>query len=58
MKKIYEVKVSRFNWEYVLADSMMVVNQYCKENNITDWRTVGMLSRDEIEHIRKTAKSI
>ena len=58
MKYIYQVKVSRTEWEYILADSMKSVNEYCKENNLSDWRTASMMSRDKISEIRKTAKEI
>jgi hypothetical protein len=55
MKNIYEVKSSKFNWQYVLADS---IQAYCKANGLKDWRFVGMMSRDEIAHARATAKVI
>jgi hypothetical protein len=58
MKNIYEIKTSKFNWQYVLADSIHAVDAYCKANGLKDWRTVGMMSRDEIAHIRATAKAI
>jgi len=58
MKNIYEIKTGRFGWEYVLADSAVAVDAYCKANKISFWRMVGMLSRDEIEHIRATARVI
>ena len=58
MKNIYEVKISKFNWQYVLADSIQAVDAYCKANGLKDWRMVGMLSRDEIACVRSTAKEI
>lgn len=58
LKNIYEVKISAFKWEYVLADSIHIVDAYCKENNFADWRMVGMLSHEESSYIRKTAKEI
>lgn len=58
MKNIYEVKVSKFNWRYILADSMKAIDTYCKENNFSDWRMVGMMSREEYLHIRKNAREI
>lgn len=58
MKNIYEIKTSRFGWEYVLADSCAAIDAYCKANNIEEWQFPGMLSRDEIEHIRATARVI
>lgn len=58
MKNIYEVKISRFNWEYVLADNAEAVHAYCIANNLPDWRFPGMMSRDEIAHVRSTAKEI
>lgn len=60
MKNIYEIKIGKFNWQYVLADSVAQVSAYThdKKNHCCDWRMVGMLSRDEIAHIRATAKTI
>lgn len=58
MKNIYEVKISKFNWQYVLADSIQTVDAYCKANGLKDWRFVGMMSRAEIAHARATAKVI
>lgn len=58
MKNIYEVKISKFNWQYILADSIQAVDAYCKANGLKDWRTAGMMSRDEIQHVRSTAKYI
>lgn len=58
MKNIYEVKISKFNWQYVLAESMAAVDAYCKENSLSDWRMVGMMSREEAAYIRNTAKAI
>ena len=57
MKNIYEIKDGK-NWKYVLADSMKEVNNFCKINNISNWRVPGMLSRDEYKIIRETADII
>jgi len=58
MKNIYEVKVSKFEWGFVLAGSASEVDAYCKENNLSDWRSARMLARCEYERIRATAKTI
>jgi hypothetical protein len=44
---VYEVKVNR-NWTKVRATSMIALSQWCKENSIQDFRSVGMMSRAEI----------
>jgi hypothetical protein len=46
--KVFEIKIGR-KWSKVRASSMAAINTYCKENNIADWRMVGMMSRAEIE---------
>lgn len=50
--------IHRFGWEYDLSDSCAAINTYCSANNSPDWCMVGVLSRDEIEHIRATAREI
>jgi hypothetical protein len=46
--QVYEIKIGR-KWNKVRATSMAALNAYCKENNIPDWRMVGMMSRAEIK---------
>ena len=46
--QVFEIKIGR-KYTKVRATSMSAVNTYCKENNIADWRMVGMMSRAEIE---------
>ena len=45
--QVYEIKKGR-KWFKVRATSMTAINEYCKENNFTDWRMVGMQSRSEM----------
>ena len=46
--QVYEIKIGR-KWNKVRATSMKALNAYCKENNISDWRVVGMMSIAEME---------
>lgn len=46
--QVFEIKIGR-KYTKVRATSMSAINTYCKENGIADWRTVGMMSRAEIE---------
>jgi hypothetical protein len=46
--KVFEIKIGR-KWSKVRASSITALSTYCKENNISDWRMVGMMSRAEIE---------
>jgi hypothetical protein len=46
--KVFEIKIGK-KWSKVRATSMSAVNTYCKENGISDWRMVGMMSRAEME---------
>jgi len=46
--KVFEIKIGR-KWSKVRASSMSAINQYCKENGISDWRMVGMMSISEME---------
>ena len=45
--KIFETKIGR-KWEKVQSESIKSLSEYCKNNNLKDWRMVGMQSRDEI----------
>ena len=40
---VYEIKINR-KWSKVRATSMQALNNWCKENNVSDWRMVGMMS--------------
>jgi hypothetical protein len=43
---VYEVKINR-KWSKVRATSMMALSNWAKENNVADWRMVGMMSISE-----------
>ena len=43
---VYEVKINR-KWSRVRATSMKALNDWAKNNNVTDWRMVGMMSISE-----------
>ena len=43
---VYEIKINR-KWSKVRATSMQALNNWCKENNVSDWRMVGMMSISE-----------
>lgn len=45
--KIFEIKIGR-KWEKVQSESIKSLSEYCKNNNVKDWRMVGMQSRDEM----------
>jgi len=45
---VYEIKVNR-SWQKVRATSMLALNNWAKENNITNWRMVGMMSISELK---------
>lgn len=45
---VYEIKINR-KWYKVRATSMKALNALAKENNVSDWRMVGMLSNSEIK---------
>ena len=45
--KIFEIKIGR-KWEKVQSESINSLSDYCKNNNIKNWRMVGMQSRDEM----------
>lgn len=44
---VYEVKINR-SWSKVRATSMIALNEWCKKIGITEFRSVGMMSRAEI----------
>lgn len=46
MASVFEIKKGR-KWEQVRATSIMALDTWCEENNIKDWRMVGMMSRAE-----------
>jgi hypothetical protein len=46
--QVFEIKIGR-KYTKVRATSMSAVNTYCKENGISDWRMVGMMSISEME---------
>jgi hypothetical protein len=43
---VYEIKIHR-KWSRVRATSMLVLSNWAKENNVSDWRMVGMMSISE-----------
>lgn len=45
--QVYEIKKGR-NWEKVRATSINALSRWAKENNINDWRMMGMMSISEI----------
>lgn len=46
---IFEIKrTPRAKWVKVRASGMKALSDWAKENNIHDWRTVGMQSRSEM----------
>ena len=46
MTKVFEVKV-KGKWSKVRATSIMALSNWSKENNVKDWRMVGMMSISE-----------
>jgi hypothetical protein len=40
---VYEIKRNG-KWSKVRATGMMALNNWAKENNVSDWRCVGMMS--------------
>ena len=44
--QVYEIKVNR-KWSKVRATSMKSLSDWSKENNVSDWRMVGMMSISE-----------
>lgn len=53
---VYEIKVNR-KWSRVRATSMKALSDWAKENNVSDWRMVGMMSMSEIKE-SKTLKVV
>ena len=45
--KIFEIKIGR-KWEKVQSESIKSLSDYCKNNNVKNWKMVGMQSRDEM----------
>ena len=43
---VYEIKTGR-KWSRVRATSMKALNDWVKENGVSDWRMVGMMSISE-----------
>jgi hypothetical protein len=43
---VYEVKINR-KWSKVRATSMIALSNWAKENNVSDWRMVGIMSISE-----------
>jgi hypothetical protein len=46
MNKFFEIKKGR-TYKMVASSGIVAVNKYCEENNIKNWRMVGMMSRAE-----------
>ncbi len=44
--KVFEIKIGR-KWSRVRATSMKSLSDWAKENNVSDWRMVGMMSISE-----------
>jgi membrane protease subunit (stomatin/prohibitin family) len=44
--QVYEIKTGR-KWSRVRATSMLELSNWAKENLVSDWRMVGMMSRSE-----------
>ena len=45
--QVYEIKINR-KWSKVRATGMKSLSDWSKDNNVSDWRMVGMMSRSEI----------
>lgn len=43
---VYEIKINR-KWSKVRATSIIALSNWAKENNVSDWRMVGMMSISE-----------
>ena len=54
---VYEIKINR-KWLKVRATSMIALNNWAKENNVSDWRMVGMMSISETKGYIVTGKQI
>ena len=46
MTKVFEIKINK-TWKKVRATSISALSNWAKENNVKDWRMVGMISRAE-----------
>ena len=44
--QVYEIKQNR-KWSKVRATSMKALSDWTKQNNVSDWRMVGMMSASE-----------
>lgn len=44
---LFDVKIGR-KWSKVRASSIQALSKWAKENNVIDWRMVGMRSRQEM----------
>ena len=45
---VYEIKIGR-KWSKVRATSIKALSDWSKENGVSDWRMVGMMSKSEAE---------
>jgi hypothetical protein len=45
--KVFEIKIGR-KWSMVRATSIQALSKWAKENSVSDWRMVGMMSRAEM----------
>jgi hypothetical protein len=45
----FEIKKGR-KWTMVQASSMKAINEYCKNNDYSDWRMVGMQSTEQLKY--------
>lgn len=45
---VYEIKINR-KWLKVRATSMKALSEWAKKNNVSDYRSVGMMSNAEIK---------
>ena len=49
---VFEIKINR-KWSKVRATSIKALSSWADENNVSDWRMVGMMSRSEIIESQK-----
>ena len=49
---VYEIKINR-KWSKVRATNMKALSDWAKQNNVSDWRMVGMMSTSEIIESQK-----
>lgn len=47
MNKVFEVKQNG-KWSKVQASSMIALNNWADQNKVSNWRMVGMMSRQEM----------